>query len=485
MTEADAVNDLEPQTRRMHVAGARASNERMLSATSALCNECGVLVEAQIVARDGQIWLVKWCQEHGRTEALVSSDEAWYRQSLGYVKPATPVLERCVEQRKSCPTHCGLCPGHEQHTCLPILEITEACDMACPICLVDAGKARHRTLDDIAASIETLVRCEGRFNMLTLSGGEPTMHPGFYEVLRLLDRPEIGIVSLSTNGVRLSRDDELVRRLKDQNVVVSLQFDGFSPKTWETLRGDGSLGAIKQRALERLFAAGIRVSLTTTLAKGLNEPELEGILKLLFSEDLVVSVMVQPLAHSPRARRMGFADPATALTIPDVVEWLAKTSNGVLKKTDFTPLPCSHPSCFTLTYLLKTLDGAHVPLSRVLPRDVYLDTIQNQALLNTDAETLGRARDALYELWSSSAIVPNRDGVLKTVHQLLVDLNQLGKRPSHREVLSVGVERIKSIFIHHFMDRYNFDLSRVARCCNHYPVTDGRLLPACVRNNLG
>jgi uncharacterized radical SAM superfamily Fe-S cluster-containing enzyme len=115
---------------------------------------------------------------------------------------------------------------------------------------------------------------------------------------------------------------------------------------------------------------------------------------------------------------------------------------------------------------------------------VYLDTIQNQALINTDAETLGRARDALYDLWSSSAIVPNRDAVLKTVHQLLLDLNKLGRSANHREVLSVGVERIKSVFIHHFMDRYNFDLSRVMRCCNHYPTPEGRLLPACVRNNL-
>lgn len=466
------------------VANGRATNERVLGATMALCNDCGALVEAQTAVRAGKVWLIKWCPEHGRNEALICSDESWYRQSLGYVKPATPVRAHGVVERGLCPTQCGLCPGHEQHTCLPILEITDSCDMACPICLVDAGSNQHRSLAEISGMIDELLRCEHRLNMLTLSGGEPTSHPELREILKLLDRPEIGIVSLSTNGLRIARDDELVRQLKDHNVVVSLQFDGFTPETWRELRGDATLYDLKRRALDRLFAAGIRVSLTTTLAKGRNEHELAAILRLLFDEDLVVSLMVQPLSHSPRARRHGFADPADVLTIPDVVELLARSSGGTLKRQDFTPLPCSHPSCFALSYLLKTLDGKYVPLAQVLPRDVYLDTIKNQALLNTDTETLSRAQDALYELWSSSAIVPNRDAVLKTVRQLLLDLNAVGKSPSHREVLSVGVERIKSIFIHHFMDRYTFDLSRVMRCCNHYPTAERRLIPACVRNNL-
>jgi uncharacterized radical SAM superfamily Fe-S cluster-containing enzyme len=354
--------------------------------------------------------------------------------------------------------------------------------------LVDAGAQHHRGLDEIARLLAELLRCEQRLNMLTLSGGEPTLHPEFAAILELLDRPEIGVISLSTNGLRIATDDDLVGLLKAHNVVVSLQFDGFEPTTWQRLRGDRELHAIKRRALERLFAAGIRVSLTTTLAKGCNEHELEGILELLFREDLVVSLMVQPLAQSIRARRHGFADAAESLTIPDIVDLLACQSKGVLRRDDITPLPCSHPSCFALTYLLKTVNREYTPLSRVLPRDVYLDTIKNQALLNTDTATLSRAQDALYELWSSSAIVPNRDSVLKTIRQLLLDLNALGKSPTHRDVLSIGVERIKSIFIHQFMDRYTFDLSRAMRCCNHYPTEDSmsrpRLVPACIRNVL-
>jgi uncharacterized radical SAM superfamily Fe-S cluster-containing enzyme len=162
---------------------------------------------------------------------------------------------------------------------------------------------------------------------------------------------------------------------------------------------------------------------------------------------------------------------------------LAAASRGVLEPGDFTPLPCSHPACFTLTYLLRTEAGL-TPLPRLIERDVYVDTIKNQALLNTDVGTLGRIKDALYSLWSSSGMVPDRDAVLRTVKALLVDLNALGRGAPHRDVLALGVRRVKSIFIHQFMDRGTFDLARAMKCCNHYPQIDGRLLPACIRNNL-
>jgi uncharacterized radical SAM superfamily Fe-S cluster-containing enzyme len=172
------------------------------------------------------------------------------------------------------------------------------------------------------------------------------------------------------------------------------------------------------------------------------------------------------------------------LTIPDVVKLLAAGSGGVLEERDITPLPCSHPSCFALTYLLRTERRGLVPLPRILDQDAYLEIIKNQALLNTSADGLEKARDALYALWSSSGMVPDAEAVLGSVKQLLLDLNRLGRGASHAEVLALGVKRVKSIFIHAFMDRRTFDLARAIKCCNHYPQPDGRFLPACVRNNI-
>jgi len=36
----------------------------------------------------------------------------------------------------------------------------------------------------------------------------------------------------------------------------------------------------------------------------------------------------------------------------------------------------------------------------------------------------------------------------------------------------------------HFMDPYNFDLERVQRCCIHYAVPDGRIIPFCTMNSI-
>jgi uncharacterized radical SAM superfamily Fe-S cluster-containing enzyme len=466
-----------------------------LDATRALCNTCGRLVEARRVIRGEAVWLVKWCPEHGQTEALVSSDSGWYLRSLAYVKPGTHPLARAVSGYEGCPASCGLCPEHQQHTCVPILEITGRCDLGCPICLVDGrggdGAGGDLALEDVRRMIDELVRCEGEINMLTLSGGEPTLHPELLAIVDAALRPEIGIVSVSTHGLELAAHEELARGLIERGAVISLQLDGFEPETYAALRGRPDLALRKRRLLERLLELGARLSLTVTLARGVNEHELPALLELALSEERILSMMVQPIAHSGRAARLFPGDPGRVLTIPEVVGLLADGSRGVLRREDFTPLPCSHPSCFALTYLLKTERGP-VALPSVLDADSYLDIIKNQALLGTDLDTLRRVKDALYGLWTSNGIIPNREAVLRAVKQILLDLQRIGAgsgatRDScgcHRDVLALGADNVKSIFIHQFMDRATFDLARAVKCCNHYPQRDGRLIPACVRNTL-
>jgi hypothetical protein len=333
--------------------------------------------------------------------------------------------------------------------------------------------------------VEKLLECEGRLNMLTLSGGEPTTHPNLEAVLDEVCRPEVGIVSLSTNGLRLARDDRLLGLLADRGVVVALQLDGFGAAANARLRGNGGLGDVKRRIIERVLGAGVGLSLTVTLARGVNEGELPEIVRLFLREDRILSLMVQPMAWTGRAAASMLVDPLDVITIPEVVARLVAASSGVLEASDFTPLPCSHPSCFALTYLLRLGDGHLLPLPRILEPGAYLDVIANQALLGTDAATLERARESLYALWSASGQVPHQQAALATVRRLLLDLQALGPKPSHAATLKLGVRHVKSIFIHHFMDTLTFDLSRAVKCCNHYPQPDGRLIPACIRNCLG
>lgn len=450
-----------------------------LAATQALCNHCGRLTDAQIRIEADRVVLVKWCPDHGESRALISSDPRWYLDSMAYIKPGTRPLALAVDTFQGCPASCGLCPQHQQHTCVPILEITPRCNLNCPICLVRGRSPRELSLPQVTAIMDNLVRCEGKLNMLTISGGEPTMHPDLLGVLDACLRPEVGIVSVSTNGISLEGNEDLIKALRDRGVVIALQFDGFRPETYRALRGAPHLATLKQRLIDRLLALEARFSLTMTLARGVNEDELAGILDLLFTHDAVLSVMVQPLAQTQTLE-----DPMQVITIADVVTLLVDQSSGILKRSDFSPLPCSHPSCFALTYLLKTKTGSMVSLPSIIPAEDYLDIIKNQALLGTDRDSLQRVKDALYALWSSDGILPQREAVLRSIKEILTGLNRLGPNAAHRNVLELGTSHVKSIFIHHFMDRASFDLSRAVKCCNHYPQADLRLLPACIRNNL-
>lgn len=459
------------------------NNESCHSATRALCNLCGLLCDAKIVFKNDKVSLVKWCPDHGESRTLICTDIDWYLRSLSYIKPGTNPASRAVRKNGPCPGSCGLCPRHQQHTCLPILEITDQCNLTCPICLVDGCNKEELSPVQVNSIIDSLLQYEKKLNMLTLSGGEPTCHPSFLEIVDTVLRPEIGIVSVSTNGLILSRNDQLLHDLVSRDIVIALQFDGFSPDVYEQLRGNSSLAAMKLELVDKIINLGGKLSLTVTLAKGVNENEFEKILDLFFSHDEIVSIMVQPLAGNVSSHHELPRDFSEVLTTPDVVSLLSDSSGGMLDTAAFTPLPCSHPSCFTLTYLLKTDEGQFVPLPSLLPAEVYLDMIKNQALMNTDWQSLDRIKDALYTLWSSDGIVPNQKAVLKTIREILLELNKVERNTAHRRMLDVGLRNIKSIFIHNFMDRATFDLSRAVKCCNHYPQSDGRLLPACVRNN--
>ncbi|HOX45445.1 MAG TPA: radical SAM protein [Myxococcota bacterium] len=453
------------------------------AATRALCNLCGRLTDARIAFQGEEVWLEKHCLEHGPSRTLVSTDRAGYLLSLGFVKPGQDPRARAVRDYRGCPGSCGLCPAHQQHTCVPILELTGRCDLDCPVCLVHGQAQPELGLEDVRRVVAALLGYEGRLHMLNLSGGEPTAHPRFLEIVEeLAARPEIGVLSVSTNGLRLGEDERLARRLAELKVVVSLQVDGLAGEGDLALRGRPGLAALKRRALERVLAAGGRLSLVYTLERGVNEAGLAEVLALLFSNDAILSLMVQPLAHARRAPAGDLREVRAGLTTPEVVGLLVAASGGVLEPRDLTPLPCSHPACFSLTYLLRARGGKLVSLPRLVDADTYLDAIKNQALLRTDPEGLQAVKDALYKLWSSSGVIPDREDVLATVKQLLLDLQRVDPRGPLRDGLELGLTNVKSIFIHSFMDRYTFDLSRAMKCCNHYPQADGRMLPACMRN---
>lgn len=430
---------------------------------------------------EGGVWMHKQCPEHGFQRALVYADADGYRQLPRFHRKAT--LPRAfTTEAKGCPDSCGFCPEHEQHVCLPIVEITDHCNWECPICIVRNPAQRHLSLAQVDSILDGLLRTEEQIDVLNLSGGEPTLHPSFREIVdACVARKEILRVSVSTNGSVLARDPSLVRFLADRSVITSLQFDGLDDAIYQALRGRALLDE-KRRIIGLCGEFGAPMSLTATVVRGVNLERLSDIAGLLFANDHILSAMFQPAAYAGAAQTLG--RPMGAVTIPDVIKHLDGAASGIVSSCDFSPLPCSHPACFSLAFYLRTEGDHFIPIKQLVDAGRHLDLIQNRALFGTDAASFETVTEAVYELWSGpAALSPDSQKALKAVRRLLDGLSASGGF-SPRKALSVAERAVKSIFIHQFMDPETFDLSRARKCCQVYPQPDGRHIPACIHNCL-
>jgi 7,8-dihydro-6-hydroxymethylpterin dimethyltransferase len=453
-----------------------------LGVTHSVCGTCGRVVPAKIVSESDSIYLEKFCCEHGPDRCLIRRDEADYLRTLRHVKPAWAPEAFAGDAAAVCPSGCGYCSRHEQHLCMPIVEITSRCDLRCPICLVDAGRPWDMSRVEFSRLLHGLIAAERQIDILNLSGGEPLLHP---ELLALIDDalaiPEIVRVSVSTNGLMLLHNPDLLARLRERNVVVSLQFDGFSDEAYEILRGRRLL-AEKLQILELLDNVGISNSLTMTVADGVNDDQFPAVLDYLFAHPHVISLMIQPLALAGRGRHL--AGKVDRLGIPDIIKLLGKAGIAQVQAEDFSPLPCSHPLCFSLAFYLMLDGGGKISINRLVEASQWLDALANRTVFGLDEEEHDRMKDMIYDLWSGpAATAPDSQSVLKTLRGILDEL--ASRRFEPRQAFSITERRIKSIFIHAFQDADTFDLARVRRCCNGYPQPDGRLMPACVHNVFG
>lgn len=434
-----------------------------------LCPQCRHLVDAQVVARDGRVILRKRCPEHGWTEALLSSDLSWYRHALTYNRPGLLPIRRATEEREGCPFDCGLCPEHQQHTCLAIIEINSGCNLRCPVCFMSAGDVPtfSLTLHQVETMLDHLMAQEGETEVVQVSGGEPTIHPQIVEVLEAIARRRVKHVMLNTNGLRLARDEGFVRQLADLGVYVYLQFDGLEQKTHLAMRGV-DLRREKQQALDHLAAHGVQAVLAATVAKGVNEHEIGGIVRFGLEHPAVRGVAFQPIflegRHIP-------ASPLNRLTVPDVLHAIEAQTDGLFTLRDFTPVPCCHPTCMATAYAYVEA-GRVTPLARIVDVDAYIDYYANRALPDVD---LGM-RKALEGLLSASSVGGSQKQLMNFCAACGLQLP---------EDLQTMLDRIFMINVTGFMDVHTFEVRRVMKCCIHELLPDGRLVPFCAYNTVG
>lgn len=466
-----------------------------LGTTQCLCPDCLSVVPAKIIARGDRVYFRKSCPTHGLREDFVCSDRKWYDR-YDYALPPKLPKQTFVEPKLGCPLDCGLCSEHEQHTCVAVLEITDNCNLSCPMCYANSRPGlKHKTVDEAKAAIDALVRAEGRADVIQISGGEPTTHPNLIEIMEYALAQPIDYVMLNTNGIWLAKDDSLVDWLGSHRnrIEIYLQMDGVSDQVFEKLRGE-PLADIKLRALERIGQAGLHVTLVAAMQAGVNEHEVGDLLQLARERPWISGLSLQPATYS--GRYFLPEELEQRITTPDCIRFLCEQSQGLYCDEDFFPLPCAHPNCHVLSLAFRH-DGDLVPLTRFVDAKLNLDLLANGlSFTRQEGKRLVQQYLARNNCCGPSGCcepaesLPGDSRTLPVLSPLNMASSKVSENVAGNAFFEkaleeqIGGEQLFRITITSFLDVYNFDVRRVMKCCTHHVLPSGHIIPFCAYNVL-
>lgn len=429
-----------------------------------ICTTCHRKVEGKIVFEADKVYLDKRCPTHGFERVLVADDVDYYKRSREvFIKPPEMPHTYNTPIKHGCPYDCGLCPDHEQHSCLSLIEIADFCNLKCPICYAESGPHRAQAFKPLAQvefMLDAVVRNEQEPDVVQISGGEPTLHPDFFAVLDAAKRRPIRHLMLNTNGVRIARDAAFAERLATYmpRFEVYLQFDSFEEGALRALRGE-DLREVRLQALERLEALGISTTLVVTLMKGVNDHEIGRIIDFALTKQCVRGVTLQPIQE---AGRLEGYDPATdRLTLTEVRRRILEQT-AVFRAEDLIPVPC-HPDSLCMGYALKLGDQVR-PLTGLVDPQVLIDGGRNTIVYEQDPAI----RDAIFKLFSTNHSPASGAATLR---DLLCCL------PKVQAPEGLGYENVFRVLIMQFIDAAAFDVRSVKKSCVHIVHPDGRLIP--------
>lgn len=476
----------------------------MLKKTQSLCPECVAVIEASIFEENGKVMIEKTCSLHGTFKDIYWSSAEQYKRFERYRHDGDGV-ENSKLTNVDCPHACGLCPAHKTTTILANIDVTNRCNMACPVCFASASSSGYLyepSIEQIRDMMQMLrnekpVPCPA----IQFSGGEPTMREDIVEIVRMADGFGFTQVQMATNGIRLAQSPELCRELNAAGLnTVYLQFDGVTEEPYKITRGYNALPA-KQRAIENCRASGLNsISLVPTLAKGANDQQVGDIIRFAIKNmDTVKGINFQPVSFTGRINKEERME--KRITIPYLLELIEEQTGGEIAAGDFYPVPfvvpisrfseaqqgipniefTVHPHCGTGTYIYVE-DGRMIPITRFIDVEGLMEHIEELA---QGGDRLGKTIGKMTRIASLISALPKYTDTAKTpesvdVKKLFINVLRDGTgeaiKQFHRHTLFIGAM--------HFMDLYNMDLERVKRCGVHYATPDGRIIPFCTYNTI-
>lgn len=414
----------------------QSENFTILDVTESVCPICLEVVEAKVVVRGKAVYMEKSCPDHGPVTTYLWPDVEHYHWMNNFKLPSTRPHSTIASQQ-GCLKDCGLCDAHLRHPTLVEIEVTERCNLRCPVCFMAADEVRISSSPDpspqtFEAKYQAILRNTSLQTSIQLTGGEPTTRGDLPEIVRLGRDIGFDAIEVNTNGVVISRDPDYLKKLAEAGISgIYLQFDGLTDSVYEKIRGQALL-ATKLKAIENCREAGVQVVLAMTVIEGINHDQMGDVLNFaLQNRDVIVGIAYQPAFGSGRFD----VSMQKRLNMGDVLFMLAEQSQGLIEPYDFWPLGCSHPLCSCSTYLVED-QGKLQPLTRKLTPQEYID---------------------LY----------NPDSPQGSVFADIAATEYMDLKPG------------LSIVIENYMDAMNMDLKKIKECSMVVAGKDERLVPFC------
>ncbi len=469
--------------------------------TMSICPKCGRVVQARVLAERGKVIIEKNCPKHGRQKELYWDSSAEYEKFMVLGAPEKRVERTNVGRAvgndgSSCPMDCGLCAGHKSHTALANITLTNRCDLSCWYCFYYAKENDPVYEPSLALIDRMLLNLKAQTpvapNAIQLTGGEPTLREDIVEIAEMCRKRGFEHIQLNTTGIHIAFKKGLAERAARAGVnTLYMSFDGTTPKTnpknhWEA-----------PYTMEKCRETGMGIVLVPTIIRGTNDHDIGNMIRFGLSNlDVIRSVNFQPVSLVGRMPRKELEK--QRITIPGAIQKIEEQTNGAIAKSDFYPVPFVHPitrfveamtcqpqyelgshfACGAATYVFT--DG-----NRVVPVTRFVDVEGLFEYMNESADELEKGKNKVVVggkmlLKIGKFVDKNKQPAGLNLTSLL--FNALVKHDY--DALGKLHERSMLIGMMHFMDQYNYDVERVQRCCIHYALPDGRIVPFCTFNVL-
>lgn len=473
-----------------------------LQKTKSLCPECLSVIDATLYEKDGKVIMEKTCAEHGDFTDVIWSNAEYYKWAQNYAQDGIGLSNPNTQGDKGCPLDCGICDNHLTSTLLANVDLTNRCNMRCPICFANAAAAGYVLEPDRAQIREILARLANekpvRCFAVQFSGGEPTVRDDLPDIIR--DAKNMGFtqIQVATNGLRFSKDIDFAKSVLDAGLnTVYLAFDGVTAYPYEVARGYNAYPQ-KIKAIENMRAAGYKsVVLVPVLVKGVSDDQVGDIVRFgMNNTDIIKGINFQPVSFSGRINKDELKN--MRITISDLARLLDEQTDGQIGKEDLYPVPCvsvissfieawkherqisltCHPNCGVGTYLFNVNDEI-LPITRFVDVDGLFGLLQDISDNIGEGGKISKAKAITRLTREVPKLIDNKQappGVnLRNLLLSVLTNGTVGDTAAfHNNTLFLGAM--------HFMDPYNFDTERVKRCGIHYGLPDGRIVPFCSYN---